>query len=116
MKYWISEDEINSSFEDRVMTTELPKKTHDFLAGFHHIFNFPFTIRMFPKIGGKPPKWMVKIMENPIKMDDLGVSLFLETPINRRISVFGKNFYCNLWCKVRFAIVTSRSRFYDFYA
>ena len=26
-----------------------------------------------PKIGGfYPPKWMVKIMENPIKMDDLG--------------------------------------------
>ena len=25
-----------------------------------------------PKIGGKPPKWMVKIMENPTKMDDLG--------------------------------------------
>ena len=35
---------------------------------------------MFPKIGGKPPKWMVKIMENPIKMDDLGVPLVLETP------------------------------------
>ena len=34
-----------------------------------------------PKIGGLyPPKWMVKIMENPIKMDDLGVPLFLETP------------------------------------
>ena len=28
-----------------------------------------------------PPKWMVKIMENPIKMDDLGVPLFLEAPI-----------------------------------
>ena len=29
---------------------------------------------MFPKIGGKPPKWMVKIMENPyyLKDDDLG--------------------------------------------
>ena len=27
------------------------------------------------------PKWMVKIMENPIEMDDLGVPLFLETPI-----------------------------------
>ena len=27
------------------------------------------------------PKWMVKIMENPIKMDDLGVPLFLETPM-----------------------------------
>ena len=25
------------------------------------------------------PKWMVKIMENPIKMDDLGVPLFLKT-------------------------------------
>ena len=29
---------------------------------------------------GEPPKWMVKIMENPIKMDNLGVPLFLETP------------------------------------
>ena len=28
-----------------------------------------------------PPKWMVDFMENPIKMDDLGVTLFLETPI-----------------------------------
>ena len=27
------------------------------------------------------PKWMVKIMENPIKMDDLGVLLILETSI-----------------------------------
>ena len=35
-----------------------------------------------PKIGGKPPKWMVKITENPIKMNDLGgPPLFLETPI-----------------------------------
>ena len=35
---------------------------------------------MFPKIGGKP-KWMVyNGIENPIKMDDLGVPIFLETP------------------------------------
>ena len=27
---------------------------------------------MFPKNRGKTPKWMVKIMENPINMDDLG--------------------------------------------
>ena len=26
------------------------------------------------------PKWMVKIMENPIKMDDLGVPLFWKHP------------------------------------
>ena len=30
---------------------------------------------------GGPPKWMVYFMENLIKMDDLGVPLFLETPI-----------------------------------
>ena len=28
-------------------------------------------IGVFPKIGGIP-KWMVKVMENPVKMDDLG--------------------------------------------
>ena len=33
-----------------------------------------------PKIGENPPKWMVYFMENPIRMDDLGVPLFLETP------------------------------------
>ena len=34
-----------------------------------------------PKIGGiLPTKWMVYFMENPIKMDDLGVPLFLEHP------------------------------------
>ena len=44
---------------------------------------------VFPKIGGTPPKWMVKITENPIKMDDLGgkTRLFLETSI----STFFKN-------------------------
>ena len=28
------------------------------------------------------PKWMVKIMETPIKMDDLGVPLFSEISIH----------------------------------
>ena len=31
---------------------------------------------MFPKIGVKPPKWIVYFMENPIKMDDLEYPLF----------------------------------------
>ena len=41
-----------------------------------------------PKNRNGPPKWMVYFMENLIKMDDLGVPLFLETPILKKTRLF----------------------------
>ena len=40
------------------------------------------NIWMFLKIGVPQNGWF--IMENPIKMDDLGIPLFLETPISHQ--------------------------------
>ena len=47
-------------------------------SGANVMFSPRTIIWVFPK-KRDIPKWMVKIMENPIKMDDLGVPLFSET-------------------------------------
>ena len=53
-------------------------------------------IWVFPKIGVKPPKWMVKIMENPIEMDDLGgkPTIYGNTHLREESFYFG-NFWIN---------------------
>ena len=51
-----------------------------FLEGNQHIFGPLKGIWVFPKIGVPQNGWF--ITENPIKMDDLGIPLFLETPMS----------------------------------
>ena len=60
---------------------ELRVEIHSEIHGCFDRHFFHWNMGVNPKIGGKPPKWMAKIRENPIKMDDLGVPLLLETPI-----------------------------------
>ena len=50
----------------------LASGSHFVVMDLRSFFFIGANIWMFPKIGVFPPKWMVKIMENPIKMDDLG--------------------------------------------
>ena len=72
------------------------------MDGWNTIFSFPFwglvyvqgrtvwSVSFREGIGVSKnrdtPKWMVKIMENPIKMDDLGVPLFSETSVYFQMS------------------------------
>ena len=48
-------------------------------------YHFGFFIWVFPKIKAPQNVWFIR--ENPIKIDDLGVPLFLETPIYTYITV-----------------------------
>ena len=60
------------------------------LGETHHFRNHPILIWVFPKIGVPQNGWFT--MENPIKMDDLGVPLFSETSIYRPYCYKGPTF------------------------
>ena len=68
--------------------------------------SLPQTIWMFPRIGGKPPKWMVYFMENPIKLDDLVVFPYFW--FNTHISEF------NVWSDSETVFVEFLCKFDDF--
>ena len=54
------------------------------------MFIHQINIWVFLKIGVPQNGWFM--MENPIKMDDLEVPLFLETPISGQITIIIYNF------------------------
>ena len=61
--------------------------SHDKKTSYFPIYRLHLYVYMGVSKNSGTPKWMV-IMEIPIKMDDLGVPLFLETPINIRIYIY----------------------------
>ena len=58
------------------------------------IIPYDILIWVFPKIGVKPPKWMVYFMENPIKVHDLrGTQTRMLVPHPAVFSFFFPNYH-----------------------
>ena len=82
---WISTTKKNSRKRDKEVVGFPTPGKHDVesLIKYQHTHTHRHTTLKHMGISKNrgTPKWMVKIMENPIKMEDLGVPLFSETPI-----------------------------------
>ena len=69
MFFWLTRRHVTKPTFELHM---LPKKPND-----HAQITLLNPMGVEPKIVGKPPKWMVKIMENLFEMDDLGGFLMI---------------------------------------
>ena len=88
---WIHREMLSNLLKRDIRSQKCYKKKQKIFVWIHlfrerhgcagSTFKAVSAIWVFPKIGEKNPKWMVKIMGNPIKMDDLGVPFSLETPM-----------------------------------
>jgi len=81
---------FHPSNETRVVLTagSPPAITHEKKGHIHGKTKPNLQTWVFPKIGGKNPKWMVKIMENPMNK----WMIWGENPLFSKTSIFGHMF------------------------
>ena len=78
---WICKYTHNNQLHPRKLTWRAPNDGLEKVTGPFNMAIVGIYVGVSKNNG--TPKWMVKIMENPIKIDDLEVPLFLETSTYR---------------------------------